>query len=366
VYLGHPSGPWVDNLLITNCIFWNPSTICAGLTYAVDALWRGNQFVFTMDGTNGVVFTNSATNNITWSNTAAAPWGPAIYGSTAVNLNFLECSLSGDDSYTNSGVGRIPDGLVWDAGNGGNWFVGRCVITNYGLEAVCFTGGPAAEGQNTFASAINTPSTCAFNDDVFTNEVGVTGSRQDLSYAFVGNVVAGGRQGVLGGYSTPSMLTNVAYLVVSGNSVSFLPWATNDTYGIAALVTEVWADRLDVAGNTITNADTPLRITGGFTNAIILQNNFAGVNLCGIDDESGGGRVASSLVLKNTISCGAGGYVSGVSNVPPFHLQAPQVDGPHWFLVQNTYVDASTNRLPVSPVWFATWNATNLPVQYQP
>jgi len=124
------------------------------------------------------------------------------------------------------------------------------------------------------------------------------------------------------------------------------------------------ADRLDVAGNTLTSADTPFRVVGGFTNAIILQNNFAGAKLCGIDYEGGAGQVASSLVLKNTISCGTGGTVSGVPSLPPFHLQAPQVDGQNWFLIQNTYVD--TNGLPVDPVWYATWNTNNLPVQYQP
>ncbi|HXP58847.1 MAG TPA: hypothetical protein VN829_00070, partial [Dongiaceae bacterium] len=332
-----------------------------------------NQFVFTMDGTNGAIYTNLTTNNITRQNTAPAPWGPAIFGSTVDNLNILECSFSGDDSRTNNLPdtnnlsGRTPDGLVWDEGTGGNWFIGRSVITNYGLEAVCWYAGPAAAAQNTFASAVNSPSTCAFNDDEINGYDGVTGSPQDLSYAFVGNVVTGGRQGVFGAYSNPNALTNVAYLVVSGNSVSLLPWATNDTFGAAALVTATLVDRLDVAGNTLVSADMPIRVVGGFTNAIILQNNFAGAKLCGIDDESlVDGQVASSLVLKNTISCGTGGTVSGVTNVPPFHLQAPYVDGPRWFLIQNTYLDTSTNG-PVNPVWFATLLHTNgLPVQYQP
>jgi hypothetical protein len=224
-------------------------------------------------------------------------------------------------------------------------------------------GGPAAIAQSTLSSVVNTPSTCGFNDNEF-YWWGVTSNRLDLSYAFVGNVVAGGRVGVLGGYASPSSQTNLAYLVVSGNTVSLLPWGTNDTYGASALLTVVGADRLDVAGNTLVSADMPIRITGGFTNAIILQNNFAGANLCGIDDESPGGQVVSSLVLRNTLSCGTGGTVCGVPNLPPFHLQAPHGDGQHWFLIQNKYVD--TNGLAVNPLWFATWNTTNLPVQYQP
>jgi hypothetical protein len=357
LYLGHPSGPTVNNLLITNCVFWNPSTLCAGLTWADNILWRSNQFVFTMDGTNGAVFTNLT--GITRSNTAALPWGPAIYGSTVDNMNFLECSFSGDTNTSGNASGRIPDGLVWDAGPGGNWFVGRTAVISYGLEAICWNGGPAAIAQSTLSSVVNTPSTCGFNDNEFYWE-GVTGSPQDLSYAFVGNVVTGGRVGVLGGYATPSSQTNVAYLVVSGNTVSLLPWGTNDTYGASALLTVVGADRLDVAGNTLVSGDMPIRVTGGFTNAIILQNNFAAANLCGIDDESLlGGQVAGSLVLKNTISCGTGGNVCGLSR-PPFHLQAPYADGQHWFLIQNAYVD--TNGLPVNPLWYTN----NLPVQYQP
>jgi hypothetical protein len=77
-----------------------------------------------------------------------------------------------------------------------------------------------------------------------------------------------------------------------------------------------------------------------------------------IADESPGGSLVTSLVLKNTINCGNS-----------FHLQAqywdsthrfPICDGAHWFLVQNSYVN--TNKVPVSPVW----SPTNLPVQYQP
>ncbi|MGO8678508.1 MAG: carbohydrate-binding protein [Limisphaerales bacterium] len=361
--VGWPAGTvQLNNILITNCVFENPACLCADLTCVANVLWRSNNFVFPMDGTNGALFTSLTNAVFARSNTVAFPGGPAVFAGTVVNANFLECAFrAGDTNQSSSAVARIPDGLVWDQGGGGNWFVGRTVITNYGLEAIQWNSGPAAIAQSSLSSAANTPSTCAFNDaEDESYGSTVTTNAIDLSFAFVGNVVSGGRQGVEGGYAYPNQLTNVAYLVVSGNTVSLLPWATNDTYGAAALVTVVEVDRLDVAGNTLVSGDMPVRITGGFTNAIILQNNFAGAKLCGIDDESQGGQVASSLVLKNTISCGTGGTVSGLSR-PPFHLQAATyADGEHWFLIQNTYVD--TNGLPVNPLWYPS----NLPVQYQP
>ncbi|HXP61979.1 MAG TPA: hypothetical protein VN829_15900 [Dongiaceae bacterium] len=55
-----------------------------------------------------------------------------------------------------------------------------------------------------------------------------------------------------------------------------------------------------------------------------------------------------------------------ISSGGSFHLQAPYVDGPHWFLIQNTYVD--TNGLPVTPVFLGEEpSGTNsLPLQFQP
>jgi len=364
---GIVGGPDLTNLLITNCVFKNPACGCAFLVHVTDVLWRSNSFIFPMDltnGTNGAIFTGLA--NPTRANTATNPAAnQTIWVGPAVNFNILECSFSGDTNQTNNTVGRTPDGLVWIQGGGGNWFVGRTAVTSYGLEAITWNSGPGAIAQDAFSTVVNTPSTCGFNDDEDTGWSGVTDSRQDLSFAFVGNVVTGGRQGIEGQYAIPSELTNVACLVVSGNTVSLLRDAPNDTFGASALVTVTEADRLDVAGNTLTDADVPIRVIGGFTNAIILQNNFAGATLCGIDDESQGGQVASSLVLKNTISWGTGGNVSGVTR-PPFHLRAPRADGPHWFLIQNTYVD--TNGLPVTPVFLGEEpSGTNsLPLQFQP
>jgi hypothetical protein len=172
----------------------------------------------------------------------------------------------------------------------------------------------------------------------------------DLSFGFVGNSVIGGRQGVLGTYSGGP--DSIAYLVVSGNTIALLPWNTNYPYGGAGVAELSLAGRVDIAGNTLQSGDMPIYIyyTGGCTNLIVLQKDFSGASLWGIQDTSSGGHLLNSLVLKNRLGCGTSS----------FHLQAPLSDGAHWFLIQNTYLNASgaTNGLLVQP--------TGMPVQYQP
>jgi len=354
------SGVWVNNALVTNCLFRNPSFVGIGVPDNVsNFMCRSNDFRF-RDGTNGAYFGDVTYTNS--SNTGTNPagnlgiWAPAAqYG--VDNLTVMECTFNGNVTNTSTNAtspvgGSYADGMLYYQYYGGNWFAARNAITNYGFEAIQWNSGPAAAVQNVFSSVVNTPSTCALNIPVTGYGHTVTTNPVDLSFGFVGNVVSGGRLAVFGVASYWSIQTNLANLVVSGNTIGLLPWNPNYPYGGACVAELFMADRVDIAGNTLQSGDMPIYIhnAGGCTNLIVLQNDFSGASLWGIQDNSSGGHLANSLVLKNRLSCGTS----------PFHLEAPPSDGAHWFLIQNTYLNDSgaTNGLLVQPA--------SMPVQYQP
>ena len=101
-----PPGTWVNNGLVTNCVFRNPSYVAIGLPDNVsNFMCRSNDFRF-RDGTNGayfgdVTYTNSA-------NTTTNPWGgnlgiwaeAAQYG--VDNLTVMECTFNGNVTNTST------------------------------------------------------------------------------------------------------------------------------------------------------------------------------------------------------------------------------------------------------------------------
>jgi len=274
----------------------------------------------------------------------------------AVNLNLIACSFNGHVNPTNTDPSWCADGILWCqnaywGSNGiadGNWFAARNTITNYGLEAIQWNSGPAAAVQNRFSTTFSTGSTGALNHDLDSISTGPSGQANDLSFAFTGNIVMGGQQGLL---SKPQICT--ADLLVSGNTFNLdltLP-VYADWPGAA--VNEGWVDKLNVSGNTLIGGEQGICVQYALTNAVILGNDFTAANLRSVDTEKMGGNAVGAIqnaqLIKNKL---AGG--------DSFQLRAPLPDGTHYFLLQNSYV--TTNGTPAGLVT----EPQSLPVHYQP
>jgi hypothetical protein len=234
-----------------------------------------------------------------------------------------------------------------------NWFAARNAIMNYGLEGIQWNSGPGAAVQNSFTTYVSTPSTCALNNPVDRVSEGPRGRGKDMSFAFTGNTVVGGEEGVFSITANTSHETNIASLLISGNSFDL--YLSGPTYtdwpGAAAMLW--WVDKLNASGNTLTAGEQGICVQYALTNAVIIGNNFTAANLRSVDTENMGqnvvGAIQSAQLIKNKL---AGG--------DSFQVRAPLPDGTHYFLLQNTYV--TTNGTAASLVT----EPQSLPIHYQP
>jgi len=189
--------------------------------------------------------------------------------------------------------------------------------------------------QNTFFTFDDVSSGCALNNSVYPSLMGPTGQPQDRSFAFVGNQVTGGRHGVLGAAWNYYAEASVADLLISGNRFALYPQPPVGADGPGAAATLWGADHLDLAGNTVAQADSLLAVDQACTNMLVLKNDSAAASIRSIDDRGTGGGLLSSQILKNRLGCGVS-----------VHLRAPLKDGAHHFLRQNACV--STNGATTS------------------
>ena len=120
----------------------------------------------------------------------------------------------------------------------------------------------------------------------------------------------------------------------SGNTFSLQDHFNVEEDFPGAAVTLAMCERAIVCGNTLTTGGRGIWIDGpNVTNAIILKNDFARANFCGITDRSLGTNLLSAAVVKNVMGEGVG-----------YHLKLLYADATHWFMLSNQF-RAWTNYL---------------------
>jgi hypothetical protein len=352
--LGLNASQSLNNVLVANCLFKNsPNNDIVSNGNLTDFLSISNDFLFRVDGTNGGytgIITKQSLTTTNW-----PVWGLGIYvqAEGAVNLNLIACNFNGHVNPTNTDPSWLADGILWCQAAylipAGNWFAARNTITNYGFEAIQWNSGPAAAVQNRFSTYASTTSTCALDNPVPWYATGPSGQANDLSFAFVGNTVVGGEQGVLGGTDM-----NIADLLVSGNTFNLYLTDNNASWDWpGAAVYDGWVDKLDVSGNSLIGGEQGIAVQYEITNVVMIGNDFTAANLRSVDMENSGqnpvGVIQNAQLIKNKLAGGES-----------FQLRAPLQDGTHYFLLQNTYV--TTNGTPAGLVT----EPQSLPVHYQP
>jgi hypothetical protein len=260
---------------------------------------------------------------------------------------------------TNSGI-DAGDGIVWFQG-GGNWFVARNAVTNFGLEdfgleGVQFNAGPGAGVGNEFETLVNSPSTAA-STAVWTGWKGGSGFTSDFfdhSFSMVGNGIHGGRYGQLGASffnnQDPSNTNTPQRIHFNGNSVEVYP-AINDVFTWdypGAAVTGPWSEFLNASGNTLVAGGHGIHWQDNNTNSLVLKNDFVSASYRGLTYTGTNGAVLNITAAKNLLNQGSSS-----------HLRLRFEDGPGWFLLRNRYrANGSTNDInafveaPGSPIHF--------------
>ena len=223
--LGKGRSQPLSNILVSDCLFENsPILDIIFPSLVINFLSISNDFLFRADGTNG-----GYTGKITKPSGTTANWpenglGIFVCAGGAVNLNLIACSFNGHVNSTNTDPTGCADGILWCQASypnpDGNWFAARNTITNYGLEAIQWNSGPAGAVQNRFSTTFSTASTCALCNPVDSFSTGPSGRPTDLSFAFVGNAVVGGQEGVFSANSNTSGETNIANLLKQAPSMS--------------------------------------------------------------------------------------------------------------------------------------------------
>jgi hypothetical protein len=243
------------------------------------------------------------------------------------------------------------DGIVWFQ-EGGNWFVARNAVTNFGLEGVQFNAGPGAGVASDFETLVNTPSTAAYTAVWVGSYLGGSGSTNvnlDHSFSLVGNHVHGGRYGQLGG-TFYNLVLSPQRVHFNGNSVELYP-AINAVFSWdypGAAVTGPWSEFLNASGNTLVAGGHGIHWQDNATNALVLKNDFASATYRGLTYTGTNGAVLNITVAKNLLNQGTGS-----------HLRMRFEDSPGYFLLRNRYrANGSTNDInpfietPGSPAHF--------------
>jgi hypothetical protein len=242
------------------------------------------------------------------------------------------------------------DGIVWFQ-EGGNWFVARNAVTNFGLEGVQFSAGPAAGVANDFGTMVSTPSTAAYVAawSGWEGGSGDTNVYLDHSFALVANRIYGGRYGQLGGnfFNANRTPQRVHF---NGNAVELYP-AINAVFGWdypGAAVTGPWSEFLNASGNTLVAGGHGIHWQDNNTNSLVLRNDFASATYRGLTHTGTNGAVLNITVAENLLNQGSSS-----------HLRLRFEDSSGFFLLRNRYrVTGSTNDInpfietPGSPVHF--------------
>lgn len=243
------------------------------------------------------------------------------------------------------------DGIAYLQG-GGNWFVARNLVTNYGLEGVQFSAGPGAGVANDFGTLVSSYSAAAYVAawTGWPGASGLTNVNLDHSFSLVGNRIYGGRHGQLGGnhFNTGVTPQRVHF---NGNSVEVHPPINSESgwswdYPGAAVSGE-WSEFLNVSGNLLVTGGHGVRWQDNGTNALILKNDFSTANYRALSVTSTNAELLSIIAAKNLLNQGSGS-----------HVRMRIEDSPGWYLWQNSYrANGSTN--PVNPFLAPSGNSTH-------
>ena len=146
----------------------------------------------------------------------------------AINFNILDC-LSGDTLHVRDRVGQNPGWLR--LGPRPRWQL-VCRADRYHQlrpRGHLVEWRPGAAEQNPFFSVDNTPSTCGFNDTRTRVGHTVRTARSTSALPLSATWLPAVARASSAWYCEPGLHTNIAYLVVTGNTVSLLP-PTNDLH----------------------------------------------------------------------------------------------------------------------------------------
>jgi hypothetical protein len=281
------------------------------------------------DATN---YFTGATNQYPTNTSYTAPNGGSrlgIFGNGDPNYNlsiigntYIGNSAATNTNYTDN-IG--PDGFVL-CQTEGNVFIARNSISNYALEGIQLNAGPNAVIGNTY----NTMLSYGSGLDVFGVDPGLTGTNLvNYSTCFIGNSVYGG----IAGQEASGASTPIPYSCnCSGNTITLYP-----PYGANAAAVQVSTClSASICGNTLVSGGIGFRYDGGCSNALVLNNDFGTTSYRGIGYPFSGGSLNTAQIFSNILS-------QGVS----FHVQLPYATSFGWFLDGNTYLNGSTNKVPV-------------------
>jgi hypothetical protein len=331
------------NILITNCQFlYGPISIA--LQGSVSNMLVSHCDFIASGGTN--TFTGatnySPTNNV---NTVGFEGSVGIFGSGSpqYNINILENTYNGNANLvpsTNTPFGYVTanntqhvaaDGMVYIQG-GGNFFIARNSISNYQLEGIQLGAGPSSVVGNTYDTVVSDSSCCALA--VYgSGWLAATGSNSiNYSTCFVGNQVYGGRNGL-----SPQGATTSPYFVnVSGNELSLFPPFSDGNDFPGAVVDLMSCSEANIFGNTLDYGGHGVVFDVGCTNAVIMNNNFAGAAYRSIGLAPARGSIQRANVLNNVLGEGSS-----------FHAQLGDGDNFGWFFYQNICLNAASNSVPL-------------------
>ncbi len=198
------------NLVVRDCLFYNPSSIGIYLSYAKDVLVTNCSFSYF----NGI--------DVALAKSLQGWCGILSQSASVQDVAVLNCHFNGNVQSTNS-TDYATDGLVW-LQSGGKWIVDGCQIRNYGLEAVQFNAGPFTVSGNTFETA-NRPSSTSllsvsdYTDSSTNNLLSLITPCSIYSVGcYANNTVTGGAGGVTGPVPGRSDFGRSPYnLVLSAN-----------------------------------------------------------------------------------------------------------------------------------------------------
>jgi hypothetical protein len=331
------------NILVTNCQFSNYDRAIVMNPPVSNVTVQACNFVPT-----GGIDTWGKTNVYTGQTNLVIETGiygqpSQVYNVVVVNNTFNgNCSIpltntnttvpvTGQD-FVNTNNGWFgPDGFAWFQ-SAGNVFLARNFITNNALEAFQMDQGPTTVVGNTFYTRINDGSCCALNGA--TGDFPNTDPNLDTSITFVGNSVYGQRHGALVLVSTTNGVSP-ANITVSGNLLNLSPplTVTNDYPGAA--VTIQICQQANVVGNTLVAGGHGLLFGTACSDALILNNNFAGAAYRGIGSYYIGCSLTNAQIFGNVLSEGS-----------TFHVQLFNASSFGWFMGGNTNLDVNSNSVP--------------------
>jgi hypothetical protein len=345
------------NLNILNCKFLNPGVVPIMLSEVEDVLIASNRFVFhTVESPDGdmagpIMFDDGVTI------TQDLVWVGVFNGSTAYigakNVLTTDNYFDGNERDAMAGLLHPADGIVWHQ-SGGNFFIARNEVRNYGLEAVQLNTGPGAVVQNQFTTPTWTASTAALVA-MATCQKNLTGSDADQTYTFVGNSVVGGRHAYLGGHAWITTNDPPYNVHICGNDVDLDPPPPNTWWGEfpATLMAVAQCKYANVSGNLVRRGGYGAYISLNHSASEFVRNDFGRVDRLSLVVKQSPGRIEKMVVARNIL--GSGQFIPWYASLGPVeslgHIKLHPEDAPRFFLIENDYRDINylPNQLMLDP-----------------